>query len=194
MSGPKSGELKELISQIRERIVSTEDTVCLERARLASEAYGMYGENPPPLRRARTFSHILQNMTLDTETNPVFAGNTSTKPRAWMLVPEHGFAEPPQIVLENPGLKGIMARGVPEELREYWADKSFGGNSGIGHLAVDYGLVVHRGLEALADEAERGADEGSSDARIYRRSMGIALRARVQHTADYYWRIGSPRR
>ena len=42
---------------------------------------------PPPLKRARTFAHILQHMTLDLDTNPIFAGNTSTAPRAWMLVP-----------------------------------------------------------------------------------------------------------
>ena len=35
-------ERPDLINQIRDRIVSTEDTVCIERARLAAEAYEIW--------------------------------------------------------------------------------------------------------------------------------------------------------
>lgn len=178
-------ERPDLITQIRDRILSTEDTICLERAELAAEAYTLYADDPPPLKRARTFAHILRHMTLDLDTNPVFAGNTSTAPRAWMLVPEHGFFEPPQIVLENPSLKGLMERGVPQAMRDFWAGKSFGGNAGIGHLAVDYDGVVHKGLNAMIDEVLRRADEGTPDEQIYRRSMSVALQAVVEWAERY---------
>ena len=177
--------LDNLITQIREKILSTEDTICLERAELAAEAYRLYADDPPPLKRARTFAHILRNMTLDLDTNPVFAGNTSTAPRAWMLVPEHGFWEPAQIIHENPQLKGPLDHGVPQSMRDFWAGKSFGGNAGIGHLAVDYDRIVHEGLDAMIDEVLRRMDEGSPDEQIYRQSMGVALQAVVEWAERY---------
>ena len=76
-----------LIQQIRDELMSTEDTVCLQRARLVTEAYQQYESDPVPLRRAKAFAYVLRNMDLDIESNPIFAGNTSSRPRAWMLVP-----------------------------------------------------------------------------------------------------------
>ena len=56
-----------LILQCRDKLLATQDTVCLERARLVTEAYQEHAQDPPPLRRAKTFAHILRHMTLDDE-------------------------------------------------------------------------------------------------------------------------------
>ena len=150
--------LSPLTRQARERLLSTPDTVCLERAWLVTEAYRRYANEPVPIRRARAFEHVLRNMTLDLQTNPVFAGNTSSRPRAWMLLPEYGVEMDAQVLLENPGLAGLLDGAVPGELQAFWSDKRFGGQSSVGHLAVDMQRVVHEGLEAILAELGRNAE------------------------------------
>ncbi|HIE25859.1 TPA: hypothetical protein EYP66_01070 [Candidatus Poribacteria bacterium] len=178
--------MKDLIQQIRDELMSTEDTVCLQRARLVTEAYRQYENRHVVLKRAKAFAHILHHMALDMESNPVFAGNTSSRPRAWMLVPEHGFSAAPQVLLENEGLTGILDGQIPKDLQDYWADKSFGGAAGIGHLAVDMGRVVHEGLESMIAEAQRyNSKETEPAKRDYRQAMSITLQAVIGWAQRY---------
>ena len=152
--------LQSLIEQTRARILSASDAVCLERARLVTAAYQRYAGDPAPVRRAKTLDHILNHMTLDVETNPVFAGNTSTSPRAWMLLPEYGFQFPIQAIVENPHLEGFLGGDViPNDMRAFWKDRSLGYGCDIGHLTVDNSLLVKRGLTALIVEAEQACEE-----------------------------------
>ena len=103
--------MRALVEQARERLLSAKDTVCLQRARLVTEAYRRHENDPPPLRRARAFAYVLAHMDLDIDSNPVFAGNTSSRPRGWMLIPEHGFGVDRQIALENDGLDAMDLGG-----------------------------------------------------------------------------------
>ena len=77
-----------LVQRIRDELMSTDDTVCLQRASLVTEAYQQYESDPVVLKRAKAFANVLHHMDLDVESNPFFAGNTSSRPRAWMLIPE----------------------------------------------------------------------------------------------------------
>ncbi|MCJ7738266.1 MAG: hypothetical protein MUQ10_13305, partial [Anaerolineae bacterium] len=61
---------RSVVLRIRNELLSTEDTVCLERARLVTEADRRFEDDLPALKRAKTFAHALQTMTLDVETNP----------------------------------------------------------------------------------------------------------------------------
>ncbi len=176
---------RSVVLRIRNELLSTEDTVCLERARLVTEVYQRFEDDPPALRRAKTFAHVLRTMTLDVETNPFFAGNTSTRPRAWMLAPEYGFMYPPQIIHENPQLDGLLEGQIPQEMLDYWEDRCFGGNSGIGHLAVDLDRVVHEGLAAIVSEAERYAGVGTESEQVTRQAMAIALQAVMDWAGRY---------
>jgi len=166
------------IRRTREILVSTPDTVCLERARLATEGYQRWADEPIPIRRAKTFAHILENMTLDLDTNPFFAGNTSSRPRAWMLLPEYGFNVPNQAIVENPSFEGFLDT-IPDELRAFWQGKSVGGGAGIGHLAVNLQRVVSEGLEGIIAEAE------AYPPTEYRQAMIIALRAVINWAHRY---------
>lgn len=168
-----SSELRERILAIRDELVASEDSVCLDRARLVTGAHRRLEGAPSPIRRAKTLAHVLRHMTLDLTSNPVFAGNTSSRTRAWMLLPEYGFREAPQIVHENPFLKGILDDAVPQPMRDYWADRSFGGTSGIGHLAVDLDRVVHEGLRAQIARIERHLWKGPREQQIMRQAMRI---------------------
>ena len=177
--------MRVMIRQIRDQQMATPDTVCLERARLVTEAYQSYAHDPPPLKRAKAFAHILSQMTLDVDSNPIFAGNTSSRLRAWMLLPEYGFAEPAQIVIEHDHLKGILDGAIPREMAEYWKPLSFGGNSGIGHLAVDYHRVVHEGLSAILVECETTTYTGTVEEHQYRKAMAITLHAVIDWAGRY---------
>ena len=178
--------MRDHIRRIRNELLATEDTVCLQRAQLVTEAFQRHDADPVPLRRAKAFAHVLRNMDLDVHSNPFFAGNTSSRPRAWMLVPEHGMTfGDSQVVVENPCLKDFLAGKIPEDLRSSWVGRSFGGACAIGHLAVDLHRVVRDGLEAIIAETQQHADKGTEPERIYRKAMAIALRAVIEW-ADRY--------
>ncbi|MBM3474738.1 MAG: hypothetical protein FJX75_15855 [Armatimonadetes bacterium] len=173
------------VRAIRDALVATEDTVCLQRARLVTEAWREHEGEPPSLRSALSFAHVLAHMDLDVRSNPFFAGNTSSRPRAWMLIPEHGFSNDTQVVLEHPHLGNILDGQVPEELLAFWQNRSFGGCCAIGHLAVDLDAVVHRGLEALIAEVDAHRDEGTEEQQVYRQAMRIALQAVIDWAQRY---------
>lgn len=179
-----------LLPRAQDRLFGATDTVCLERAQLITAAYQEHADEPVPVRRALAFAHVLAHLSLDLDSNPVFAGNTSARPRAWMLIPEHGLAVDAQVALEHEELRGFLDDQVPADLREYWAGKAFsgtaGGPGGIGHLAVDLDVVVHRGLAWTIAEIEAG-DSASRDAaaRNYRRAMAIGCRAVIRWAERY---------
>ena len=177
--------MRTLIERIRDDLMATDDSVCLERARLVTEAWRRHEGEPVPVKRAKAFAHVLRHMTLDVRSNPVLAGNTSARPRAWMLVPEHGIGIAPQVLIENAGLESHLDGAVPDELLAFWRDRSFGGVCGIGHLAVDLDLVVHRGLDALIAEARSHDDETDPARRAYREAMAIALQAVIDWAGRY---------
>jgi len=177
--------VRDLVLQIRDHLLATPDTVCLQRARLVTDAYRQYASDPVPLKRAKALAHVLRHMDLDVQTNPFFAGNTSSHPRAWMLVPEHGFTMPPQVLIENDGLDGLLDSAIPQDLLDAWAECSFGGSAGIGHLAVDLDRVVHEGLESLIAEARQCDDDLDPERRSYRAAMAIALQAVIDWAHRY---------
>ena len=174
-----------LIQKIRDELLSTTDTVCLQRARLVTEAYRQFEGDPVVLKRAKAFAHVLRHMDLDMKSNPIFAGNTSSRPRAWMLVPEHGMTGDAQVSIENDGLEGLLDGQIPEDLQEYWADRSFGGSSGIGHLAVDMDRVVHDGLQAMIRETQQCDEDTDPAKRTYRQAMSVALQAVIDWAHRY---------
>lgn len=112
--------LKPILAGIQDRILGTHDTVCMERARLVTEAYRLHAHEPPPIKRALAFTHVVENMTLDLATNPVFAGNTSSAPRAWMLVPEFGFTQDAQTSIEHDDLRDFLNGKIPDDLVDEW--------------------------------------------------------------------------
>lgn len=82
--------MNRLLRAARDRLLAAPDSVCLERAELVTEAYRAHEGEPIALIRARAFAHVLENMTLDLHTNPIFAG--TAKP------------------VKHPGLSGQSAR------------------------------------------------------------------------------------
>lgn len=184
--GPKGPVMNALIKSCRDKLLATPNTVCLERARLVTEAWQRFEGEPMPLLRAKAFQHVLAGMTLDVDTNPILAGNMSSRPRAWMLLPEYGFTVPDQAIIENPTLAGFLDGSViPDDLRSYWAGRSWGGAAGVGHLAVDLTTVLSEGLEAIVDDAERRGDDTDPAKADYRQAIAICCRAVIDWAGRY---------
>jgi hypothetical protein len=179
-------DLGALILECRQRLLATPDSVCLERARLVTEAYARFAADPIPVKRAKALHWFFERMSLDLETNPIFAGNLSAGPRRWMVLPEYGFDVPCQATVEDARFAGFLDGDViPAELREFWRDRSVGGAAGIGHLTVNLDRVLRQGLSAIAAEAETLAARGTPEQRLYRSACALACRA-VIHWAGRY--------
>ncbi|MHC4443024.1 MAG: pyruvate formate lyase family protein [Planctomycetota bacterium] len=178
--------LRELILSYRDRLLATADTVCLERAYLITEGYRLYEHEPVIICRAKALAHVLANMTLELKSNPVFAGNTSSRLRAWMLLPEYGFVVPEQADYEDESLIGFLdGDAVPDELRSFWSSRAVGCAGGIGHLAVDYSRVLSEGLESIIAEAEGYPENGDPASVDFRRACVISCRAVVRWAHRY---------
>ncbi|MBN1671676.1 MAG: hypothetical protein JXR37_11610 [Kiritimatiellae bacterium] len=178
--------MKRLIEQSRDTLADARDSVCLERARLVTEIYAPYEHLPNPLLRAKAFAHVLENMTLDLRTNPIFAGNMSSKPRAWMLLPEYGFITPTQSGIEDPGLTGFLdGDAVPADLRAFWKTRSMNRHAGIGHLAVNLERLLTQGLEGVLAEIEEHADEPDQEKADFREACAISCRALIRWAQRY---------
>ena len=179
-----------LLHRTQARLFGAHDTVCLERATLVTEADRTFAAEPAPVRRALSLAHILRHMTLDLDTNPVFAGNTSTGPRAWMLVPEFAMEVPGQIQVEHDHLHARwLDDKVPPEIVDYWKPRQLGrtpgGPGGIGHMSIDFGLVVNDGLDAVLDRLRADAGCGTEAQQTYRRAMILACEAVLQWAERY---------
>ena len=174
-----------LIETIEDRLFSAADSVCLERARLVTEAYAKHANEPTVITRALAFEHVLRNMSLDLRSNPVFAGNTSSAPRAWMLVPEFGLSRDAQVEIEHAELTDFLDGKVPDDIRAFWKERQAGGCAGIGHMSLDFDLVVNQGLDAVLCQIEATQGAGSEENRVYREAMAITCRAVIAWARRY---------
>ncbi len=179
-----------LLAEAQRRLFNAADTVCLERARLITEADRLHAAEPLPLRRALCLKHILANMSLDLDTNPLMAGNTSSAPRTWMLTPEFGLQVNGQIAIEHDSLPPDFLEGkVPADIVNYWSQRAIGntpgGCAGIGHMSIDFDTVVNRGLQAVLDDLQRLEGSGSDEQQVYRRAMAVACQAVISWAERY---------
>lgn len=172
------------LARIRANLLTTNDTVCLQRLRLYTEAWNRYETDPVPLRRAKCFAYVLRHMTLDVRSNPFFAGNTSSRPRAWMLLELH-FGGESQVVVERPSLAHFLEGKIPRDLGAYWAGKEFAPGGCDGHLAVDHEWVVREGLEGVAATVKRHLHEGDEERQVYRQAMVVALQGVIDWAGRY---------
>ncbi len=172
---PTKIALAPILAAAQDRLFGAADSVCLERARLVTEAWQRYADDPVPVKRAKALAHILANMTLDSDTNPIFAGCMSSGPRKWMLTPEHGLDVGGQVVIEHDDLRGFLNDKVPDDLRAFWRGRS--GTGGLGHFAIDQSVVVDRGLRSVLDELAACEQDGDAQQREYRAAMRISIEA-----------------
>lgn len=81
--------MNERIRQLRRQSMTTEPSISMERARLVTEAYKNYaGTMEPPLLRALTFRHIMENKRLCINPGELIVGEKGEGPQSAPTFPE----------------------------------------------------------------------------------------------------------
>ena len=73
------GALTERMQAYREEVLDERPFVDAERAVLYTESYRQTLDQPPVMRRALAFAHVLDNMTIYIEDKTLIVGNQDTK-------------------------------------------------------------------------------------------------------------------
>ena len=152
---------------LRDTLLDTMPSVCVERARLVTEAYKAYGFLPPVLLRARALAHVLKNMTIFIQPGELIVGNQASRPRAAPIFPEYSsdwiaseidefskrpadqFSVDPQIkreLLEDilPFWEGrtLYDRARSQMPDEVWAAQDIGVIAGRGNITSGDGHII----------------------------------------------------
>ncbi|HVN56590.1 MAG TPA: glycyl radical protein [Anaerolineaceae bacterium] len=115
------------VARLRENLLNTTPSVCVERARLVTEACKKYAHLPVVLRRAYALAHVLEQMTIYIQPGEIIVGNQASAPRAAPLFPEYSadwIASEIDEFSQRPADRFTVSAEVKRELLEeivpYW--------------------------------------------------------------------------
>jgi pyruvate formate-lyase/glycerol dehydratase family glycyl radical enzyme len=172
------------ISRLRDSIILAEKEVCIERARLVTEAYKETEGEPTAVRRAKALRKILEGMSIYISDGELIVGNQASKIRNAPLFPEYSY----KWILEDmdsfdtrPGDKFRISEEKKGELRKllsYWKGKTLADRilsivpediktlidmlvihphkiyEAVAEICVDYEKVLKRGFNEVKTEIE----------------------------------------
>ena len=171
------------VENLKRRLRDTKPSICVERARLVTEAYQECAVEPPVLLRARSLAHILKHMSIYIADDELIVGNHACAYRKVPVFPEFG-ANWILREMDTFGTRGtdplLISDPDRAELRtllEKWKDKSFNeiANSKLGrevleaeqagvlsvgsritstgHIVPNYPKLLKLGLNGIIQEA-----------------------------------------
>ena len=119
------------VADLREKLLDTLPSVCVERARLVTEAYQQHESAPLVLRRAYALAHVLDHMTIFIQPGELIAGNLASRLRAAPIFPEYSVdwiaaeidefsRRPADQFTVDPAVK----RELLEEILPYWQGRT----------------------------------------------------------------------
>lgn len=118
------------IEKLKARVFAANTAICGERARWLTESYRETEGQAMPLRRAKAFQKVLENMKIYIAEDELIVGNFASAPRSAPLFPEFGIAWLkkeldwlPTRPLE-PFAVPEDVRAMVDELELYWAGKT----------------------------------------------------------------------
>jgi formate C-acetyltransferase len=79
------------IDMLRGLLVDASPQICSDRAKLITRAYGKNLSDPVPVKRAKAFAYILDNMKIDILDGELIVGGLGVKPRTAPVFPEFGM-------------------------------------------------------------------------------------------------------
>lgn len=82
--------LSERVKSLKEDLLTTKPSICVERARLVTEAYREYISEPAILKRAKILAYVLRNMSIYIGNKELIVGNHASKFRSTPIFPEYG--------------------------------------------------------------------------------------------------------
>src|SRR3972149_321606 len=81
--------IEERIRALREGVMASRPSICLERLRLMTEAYEESGADPPVITRAKALHKVLAEMPIRINERELIVGNVTAKPpRGAPITPE----------------------------------------------------------------------------------------------------------
>jgi len=172
--------------RIKQRMLESDPTISSERAVLFTDYVKEHLSEPTMIRLAGAFAHVLDNMEL-------IVGNMGPTPRSCQIFPEYSWSwieeeldtldkrrtERFSIAEEDKeNLRKVFAfwkgRSTSEIAGEIIPDQSKNASkaglftigapgTGIGHVIVDYPLVMNRGLNGILSDIESLKEQHKSD-------------------------------
>lgn len=157
-------KLPERIVRLRDGLFAVKSRTCYERAIIITESYKKSEGEPSVIRRAKALSDILRDMPIYIRDGELIVGSRSSSLGYRTSYPEYSRSaesdSPPSINEYWKGRTiGEYSRKLhPEAVRladaELAACYVTGTDTGFGHMIVDYGKVIRRGLRAVIEDAE----------------------------------------
>lgn len=118
---------KERTLKMKERVVNQPHEICIERAKLFTEAYKKTKGESPIIRFAKAMEHLLTNMTIKIWDNEFIVGNRTTKLVGTPLYPEvridtieQDYNTYDSRLVQRLLLSNEEKRYIKEELIPYW--------------------------------------------------------------------------
>lgn len=170
---------KERLDMMNRRMKETMPSLDTERARLVTEAYRIYSDYPPVLRRAYAFAYILDHMKPVIQPGELIVGSLTQKVRGISVFPEFGA----KWVLDEMDVFPVRdtdpvevtpeAKAELTEILKEWGDNTFDVQStklidpyvlkaqdcgvlsvgarttGMGHISPDYPVILPGGLKGV---------------------------------------------
>ncbi|MHA1863849.1 MAG: glycyl radical protein [Candidatus Thorarchaeota archaeon] len=170
--------------RIKQRMLDSDPTISSERAVLFTDYVKDHLSEPTMIRLASAFAHVLDNMSIRIEPEELIVGNMGPTPRSCQIFPEYSWSwieEELDTLDKRRTERFAIAEEDKEKLRKvftFWKgrstseiageiipDKSKNASkaglftigapgTGIGHVIVDYPMVINRGLNVILSEIE----------------------------------------
>ena len=70
------------VKKLKEQLRSTKPNICVERAKLTTEAYKKFFNEPPVLLRAKLLDYLLENKSIVINEGELIVGNLGSKYRS----------------------------------------------------------------------------------------------------------------
>jgi len=130
--------LSERVHYLREKVLSTKPTICVERAKIYTEVYQKHEALPVPVKRAIALKETLERMTIYIDQGELVVGNVSSRVNAAPYFPEYAVTWMLNELDEldkRPGDAYYPSEEVKAEIRAispYW----------IGKTTIDKGYAL----------------------------------------------------
>ncbi len=208
-------KMTDRVRKLKEMQEKAKPSFSSERARLVTEAYEIFKDEPQVIAKAKMLKHILDNMTIFIQEGELIVGNHTNKPRCAPVYPEFGarwilnemddFAtrttDPLQIDPDD--------RKELEEILPKWAGKSFdelavgaiskeaieAEESGVftigsrdtspGHILPYYEKLLNKGLKGLIREIEEAEQKNKDTATQEQKNFWTASKISLNAAIDF---------
>ena len=161
------------ISRLKDELFSTENSVCLERARIFTRIYAENGDDSPGARTSRALAEVFDTMPVFIRPGELIVGQRSSKLGARILYPEycmHGLEALGREAVEfwrtrtlGAATRARHPRALTDAESELAAGYQTGTDTGFGHMIADYPKVLTRGLGGIIGDAEHALAVSAGD-------------------------------